>query len=72
MDQDTQPTQEIIMPAMHASAGHDAVTRLFELARSGDVDNVEFNQLDSLVYSRLLETYHCDGQGMGCGSESIS
>lgn len=59
-------------PIVDTSAGHEAVTRLFELVRSGDVDNVEFNQLDSLVYSRLLETYACDQDGLGCGGESIS
>lgn len=48
-----------------ASAEHQAVTRLFELARAGTVDNVEFDQLDSLVYSRLLETYDCDPSGGG-------
>ena len=53
-------------------AGHEAVNRLFDLSRSGEVDNVEFSQLDSLVYSRLLRTYDCerlDGAGSG---ESIS
>jgi hypothetical protein len=43
---------------------HQAVTRLFELARSGDVDNVEFSQLDALIYARLQQTYnvaHEDG-----------
>jgi len=54
------------------SAGHDAVTRLFDLVRTGDVDNVEYDQLDSLVYSRLIETYACDLGGIGCGGESIS
>lgn len=46
---------------MHASLdtdpGHQAVTRLFELSCAGAIDNVEFDQLDSLVYSRLVETY---------------
>ena len=59
---------------MHAnldtSAEHEAVTRLFELARTGAVDNIEFNQLDSLVYSRLLEAYDFDRAGTG--GESIS
>lgn len=59
-------------PIIDRSAGHDAVTRLFDLVRSGDVDNIEFNQLDSLVYSRLLETYDSDHAGLGCGDESIS
>ena len=60
---------------MHAtldtSAEHEAVTRLFDLARAGAIDNVEFNQLDSLVYSRLLEAYDCDQAGTG-GGEAIS
>lgn len=37
--------------------GHQAVARLFDLARAGAIDDIEFNQLDSLVYSRLLQTY---------------
>ncbi|MGY0611464.1 MULTISPECIES: hypothetical protein [unclassified Luteimonas] len=61
---------------MHATtdtrAAHEAVTRLFDLSRSGEVDNVEFNQLDSLVYARLLQAYDCDQAGIGAGSESIS
>lgn len=56
----------------NSPAEHDAVTRLFDLSRSGEVDNVEFNQLDSMIYSRLLEAYECDQDGVGCGSESIS
>jgi hypothetical protein len=40
-----------------ASTEHQAVTRLFDLVHAGDVDNLEFNQLDSLVYGRLLRTY---------------
>ncbi len=55
-----------------AHAEHDAVARLFDLSRSGEIDNVEFNQLDSLVYSRLIDAYECDREGMGCGGESIS
>ena len=54
------------------NAGQDAVTRLYDLVRSGEVDNVEFNQLDSLVYARLLRTYDCDQDGIGTGGESIS
>lgn len=61
---------------MHAiidtPAEQEAVTRLYDLVRAGDFDNVEFNQLDSLVYSRLLETYDCDRDGLGAGGESIS
>lgn len=39
---------------------HEAVTRLFELVRSGDTDNCEFSQLDSMVYERLLLAYGAD------------
>ncbi|MEN1959420.1 hypothetical protein WCE41_03620 [Luteimonas sp. MJ246] len=53
-------------------AAHEAVTRLFDLSRSGEVDNVEFNQLDSLVYARLIQAYECDQAGIGAGGESIS
>lgn len=38
-------------------AERQAVTRLFDLVRSGETDNCEFSQLDSLVYQRLLQTY---------------
>lgn len=48
------------MPIADASAAQQAVTRLFDLSRAGTIDNIEFNQLDSLVYSRLLETYARD------------
>ncbi|MEN1971976.1 hypothetical protein WCE34_06455 [Luteimonas sp. MJ204] len=61
---------------MHATtetrAAHEAVTRLFDLSCSGEVDNVEFNQLDSLVYARLLQAYECDEEGLRTGDESIS
>lgn len=46
---------------------HDAVARLYELARCGEIDNIEYMQLDSLVYDRLAQTYedasgtHLDG-----------
>lgn len=36
---------------------HEAISRLFDLVRSGDVDNLEFSQLDSLIYSGLEQTY---------------
>lgn len=39
---------------------HEAVTRLFELARSGDTENCEFSQLDALIYTRLEEAYGSD------------
>lgn len=61
---------------MHAildtSAGHDAVTRLFDLSRAGAFDNVEYSHLDSLVYSRLLQTYEGDRAGNDGAGESIS
>ncbi len=41
---------------------HEAVIRLFELARSGDTDNCEYSQLDAMIYTRLEEAY---------GSEAI-
>jgi len=36
---------------------HEAVTRLYELARNGEVDNLEFAQLDSMIYERLQQAY---------------
>lgn len=35
----------------------EAVTRLFDLAHSGEVDNCEYTQLDSLIYDRLVRNY---------------
>lgn len=34
-----------------------AITRLFDLVCNGEVDNLEFAQLDSLVYGALEQTY---------------
>ena len=45
------------MSMIDGNTQHQAVTRLFELARSGDVDNLEFEQLDSLIYGSLEQTY---------------
>jgi hypothetical protein len=53
-----------------ANTEHEAVTRLFDLVRAGDVDNLEFSQLDSLVYGRLLRAY--DGDSEVPAAESIS
>lgn len=39
---------------------HEAVTRLFELARSGDTENCEFSQLDAMIYTRLEKAYGSD------------
>lgn len=36
---------------------HQAIGRLFDLVRTGEVDNLEFAQLDSLIYSGLEQTY---------------
>jgi hypothetical protein len=54
---------EDAMPIADASAAQEAVSRLFDLSRAGSIDNIEFNQLDSLVYARLLETYARDVDG---------
>jgi hypothetical protein len=43
------------------NAEHEAVTRLFELARNGDTDNCEYSQLDSMIYGRLEQAYGSDG-----------
>ncbi|MBB1472300.1 hypothetical protein H5368_04580 [Luteimonas sp. MC1782] len=52
------------------STEHQAVTRLFDLVRAGEVDNLEFSQLDSLVYARLLRAYDVDTAATA--EESIS
>jgi len=39
------------------SAEHEAVSRLYELAREGDTASGEYLQLDSLVYDSLLRAY---------------
>ncbi|TDK21522.1 hypothetical protein E2F46_14915 [Luteimonas aestuarii] len=46
------------MSMIDANTEHQAVTRLFELSSQGDVDNLEFAQLDALIYQRLQQTYH--------------
>ncbi len=43
------------------NAEHEAMTRLFELARNGETDNCEYDQLDSMIYGRLEQAYGCDG-----------
>lgn len=40
-----------------AGHGHEAVNRLFEMAREGDTASGEFEQLDSLVLEGLVRTY---------------
>jgi hypothetical protein len=49
------------------NAEHEAVTRLFELARNGDTDNCEYSQLDSMIYGRLEQAY---GTGAPAGVAS--
>lgn len=39
------------------SAKHEAVNRLYELAREGDTASGEYVQLDSQVYAGLLRAY---------------
>jgi hypothetical protein len=39
------------------NAEHEAVTRLFELARNGHTENCEYSQLDSMIYGRLEQAY---------------
>lgn len=45
------------MSMIDPSTEHQAVARLFELSRSGELDNLEFAQLDALIYERLQQTY---------------
>jgi len=45
------------MSMIDSNTQHQAVVRLFELARNGEVDNLEFEQLDSLIYGGLEQTY---------------
>ena len=45
------------MSMIDSNTQHQAVVRLFELSRVGDIDNLEFEQLDSLIYGGLEQTY---------------
>ena len=36
---------------------HDAINRLFDLARDGKTGNTEFAQLESMVYDRFIQSY---------------
>jgi hypothetical protein len=40
-----------------AVSDDNAVTRLYDLARSGETGSLEFQRLDHLVLDRLLNTY---------------
>lgn len=42
------------------TAAHQAVNRLFELVRDGETGNGEFQQLESMIYDSLLQTYAVD------------
>ena len=46
------------------NAEHEAMVRLFELARNGETDNCEYDQLDSMIYGRLEQAY--------AGGESVA
>lgn len=48
----------------------EAVVRLYELVRNGDMDNTEFSQLDSMVYERFMRNYDIDASPVQ--TESIS
>lgn len=45
------------MSMIDPATEHQAVNRLFELSRNGELDNLEFTQLDALIYERLQQTY---------------
>lgn len=45
------------MSTIGSSTEHDAINRLFDLASAGEVQNVEFAQLDSMIYQRLMRAY---------------
>ncbi|MHC9085304.1 hypothetical protein ACYX7E_09725 [Luteimonas sp. RIT-PG2_3] len=45
------------MSMTESDVEHQAVSRLFDLVRNGDTETLEFDQLDSLIYGRLQQTY---------------
>lgn len=45
------------MSMIESNLEHEAVTRLFDMVRNGETDNCEFDQLDSMIYERLVEAY---------------
>jgi hypothetical protein len=47
------------------SHGHEAVNRLFEMARQGDTASGEFEQLDSVIQEGLLRTYGAEDETEG-------
>ena len=48
---------EAAMSAIDSNTQHQAVVRLFELSRTGEIDSTEFEQLDSMIYGGLEQTY---------------
>jgi hypothetical protein len=56
------------MNTAEASQDHQAVTRLFELSQSGDVENAEFAQLGRQVYESMFETYQGNPRNAESGS----
>ena len=55
------------MSMIDPATEHQAVNRLFELSRNGEIDNLEFNQLDALIYERLQQTYRVTSRDEGYG-----
>lgn len=55
---------DIVTGGNDREVGQEAVVRLYELARNGEVDNLEFSQLDSLVYGRFQEAYADDAPAL--------
>lgn len=54
------------MSMIDPATEHQAVNRLFELSRNGELDNLEFTQLDALIYERLQQTYRVSANDMQC------
>ena len=48
------------MTMIDNNARLEAVNRLFELVQSGEVESLEFSQLDSLIYEGLEQTYSAE------------
>lgn len=57
------------MSTIGSNTEHHAINRLFDLASTGEVENVEFAQLDSMIYQRLMRAYDVQDAPQG---ESIS
>lgn len=48
---------EIAYTAETGAKEQEAINRLFELAQDGATGNNEFQQLESLVYGRFIQSY---------------